>query len=245
MRKTSIGQEVIQEGSLREGLEAAIRERVREIIEMVLEEEVESTLGASRHQRVAERSGYRHGRKSRRLTLRTGTVRVGVPRARLVDAAGSEREWQSQLVPRYRRSSPEVEQSVLGVYLSGSNTRRIRRAPVLLTEGPGAFWNAVPGRDGKRFFLFGARPGLDELSRYEIKTKRLARYMPDIPLAGATYSRDGKWIAYTVGPDPESTIWSGRADGTERRIPADAASHPVFQIRDVEAIVEAVHVAHV
>ena len=135
MRKTSIGQEVIQEGSLREGLEAAIRERVREIIEMVLEEEVESTLGASRHQRVAERSGYRHGRKSRRLTLRTGTVRVGVPRARLVDAEGSEREWQSQLVPRYRRSSPEVEQSVLGVYLSGSNTRRIRRALEPLLAG--------------------------------------------------------------------------------------------------------------
>ena len=134
MRKTSIGQEVIQEGSLREGLEAAIRERVREMIEMVLEEEVQSTLGASRHQRVAERSGYRHGRKSRRLTLRTGTVRVGVPRARLVDAEGKEREWQSQLVPRYRRSSPEVEQSVLGVYLSGSNTRRIRRAlePLLM-----------------------------------------------------------------------------------------------------------------
>ena len=135
MRKTSIGQEVIQEGSLREGLEAAIRERVREIIEMVLEEEVESTLGASRHQRVAERSGYRHGRKSRRLTLRTGTVRLGVPRARLVDAEGSEREWQSQLVPRYRRSSPEVEQSVLGVYLSGSNTRRIRRALEPLLAG--------------------------------------------------------------------------------------------------------------
>jgi len=134
VRKTSIGQEVIQEGSLREGLEAAIRERVREMIEMVLEEEVQSTLGASRHQRVAERSGYRHGRKSRRLTLRTGTVRVGVPRARLVDAEGKEREWQSQLVPRYRRSSPEVEQSVLGVYLSGSNTRRIRRAlePLLM-----------------------------------------------------------------------------------------------------------------
>ena len=37
-------------------------------------------------------------------------------------------EWQSQLVPRYRRSSAEVEQSVLGVYLSGSNTRRTRRA---------------------------------------------------------------------------------------------------------------------
>jgi hypothetical protein len=42
-------------------LEAAIRERVREIIEMVLQEEVEATLGARRSQRVAERVGYRQG----------------------------------------------------------------------------------------------------------------------------------------------------------------------------------------
>jgi putative transposase len=135
MAKTSTEREVGQEGSLREGLEAAIRERVREIIEMVLEQEVESALGAPRSQRVAERNGYRHGRKRRRLTLRTGTVRVEVPRARLVDADGSEREWQSRLVPRYRRSSPEVEQTVLGVYLSGSNTRRIRGALEPLLAG--------------------------------------------------------------------------------------------------------------
>jgi putative transposase len=42
---------------------------------------------------------------------------------------------KSQLVPRYRRSSPEVEQSLLGVYLSGSNTRRIRRALEPLLAG--------------------------------------------------------------------------------------------------------------
>ena len=39
MTKTSTAMEVGQEGSLREGLEATIRERVREIIEMVLQEE--------------------------------------------------------------------------------------------------------------------------------------------------------------------------------------------------------------
>jgi transposase-like protein len=124
-------------------LEAAIRERVREIIEMVLEEEVETALGASRSQRVLVRSGYRHGRKGRRLTLRTGTVALQVPRARLVDAEGSEREWQSQLVPRYRRSSPEVEQSVLRVYLSGSNTRRIRGALEPLLAGAALSKSAV------------------------------------------------------------------------------------------------------
>jgi len=64
MAKTSTGKELGQEGSLREGLEAAIRERVREIIEPVLGEEVEAALGAPRSQRVVERNGYRHGRKA-------------------------------------------------------------------------------------------------------------------------------------------------------------------------------------
>ena len=143
MVKTSTEREVNQEGSLREGLEAAIRERVREIIELVLEEEVEAALGAPRSQRVAERSGYRHGHKGRRLTLRTGTVQMKVPRARMVDAAGREQEWQSQLVRRYRRSSPEVEQSVLGVYLSGTNTRRIRGALEPLLTGAALSKSAV------------------------------------------------------------------------------------------------------
>jgi len=143
MGKTSTAREARQEGSLREGLEVAIRERVREIIEMVLEEEVQAALGASRSQRVAERSGYRHGRKPRRLTLRTGAVALRVPRGRLVTPEGGAREWQSQLVPRYRRSSQEVEQSVLGVYLSGSNTRRIRGALEPLLSGAALSKSAV------------------------------------------------------------------------------------------------------
>jgi transposase-like protein len=114
-----------QAGVWRDGLEAAIRERVREVIEEILHEEVEEAMGARRSQRAAGRCGYRHGRKARRLTLRAGTGQMAVPRARLVNCDGDEGEWQSQQLPRYRRSSPEVEQAVLGVYLSG-NTRRIR-----------------------------------------------------------------------------------------------------------------------
>ncbi|MBZ5660371.1 MAG: transposase [Acidobacteriia bacterium] len=143
MAKTSIGREVVQEGSLQERLEAAIRERVREVIELILEEEVDAALGAGCSQRVAERCGYRHGRKPRRLTLRTGAVDLAVPRGRLVTPDGGEREWHSQLVPRYRRSSAEVEQSVLSVYLSGSNTRRIRGAPEALLSGAALSKSAV------------------------------------------------------------------------------------------------------
>ena len=86
---------------------------MRELIKQVLEEEVEEPLGAARSQRAAERRGYRHGAKSRRLVLRGGRC-----------------VWQSRLVPRYRRATPEVEQAVLGVYLlvlRGSRVRSVRR----------------------------------------------------------------------------------------------------------------------
>jgi len=108
---------------------------MRELIEMVLDQEVDDALGATRSQRVAGRSGYRHGTKPRRLMLRGGAVEVEVPRARRVTPEGEEHEWRSQLLPRYRRATPEVEQAVLGVYLSGGNTRRIRTALEPLLAG--------------------------------------------------------------------------------------------------------------
>jgi putative transposase len=135
MRKGTTEEVEDQARLWREGLEEAIRERVRQVIEAVLHEEVEAALGARRSQRALGRCGYRHGRKTRRLTLRAGTVRLAVPRARLVNREGDEREWRSELLARYRRSSPEVEQAVLGVYLSGGNTRRIRGALKPLLSG--------------------------------------------------------------------------------------------------------------
>ena len=128
MRKVSTTGGEDQAVVWREGLEEVIRERVREVIEEILHEEVKEALGARRHQRAEGRCGYRHGTKARGLVLRSGAVRLAVPRARLVNAEGEEGEWQSQLLPRYRRSSPEVEQAVLGVYRAGGNTRRIRGA---------------------------------------------------------------------------------------------------------------------
>ena len=135
MKKPNTVEREGQASPWRESLEAAIRERVRQVIEAILHEEVEEALGAGRSQRVPGRGGYRHGRKSRCLTLRAGTVQLEVPRARLVDPEGEEGEWRSQLLPRYRRSSPEVEQAVVGMYLAGGNTRRIRGALQPLLSG--------------------------------------------------------------------------------------------------------------
>src|SRR2546425_10568681 len=112
----------------RESLEQRLRERMRELIAQVLEEEVEDALGAQRSQRAAGRCGYRHGSKPRRLVLRGGAVGVAVPRARGLTPDGNEREWQSQLLPRYRRSTPGVEQAAPGGCPSGGGARSVRAA---------------------------------------------------------------------------------------------------------------------
>lgn len=127
----------------RDSVEALIRERVRELVEQVLEQELDTAVGAGRSQRSGKRAGYRHGHKPRRLALRSGVVQLQVPRGRLMDGEAGEHEWHSALLPRYRRNSPEVEQAVLGVYLAGGNTRRIRTALQPLLQGAALSKSAV------------------------------------------------------------------------------------------------------
>jgi transposase-like protein len=106
-----------------------IHREVREAIEEAVSEELEAALGR-RYERIepGDRQGYRHGSRLRTLTGPTGPVELTMPRARLRDASGEAHEWRSRLVPRYERRMPEINAAIASVYLSGSNTRRIRGA---------------------------------------------------------------------------------------------------------------------
>ncbi len=104
-------------------IEVEIRERVRGMIEAIIEEELESTLGAGRSQRIgAARTGYRHGARARQLTTRLGKTTIRLPRARLKGADGEESEWHSRIIWRYQRRTERVDGALLGTYLSGLNT---------------------------------------------------------------------------------------------------------------------------
>ena len=101
-----------------------------------MEEELEAALGAARSARVGEtRQDYRHGTRERTLTTSLGPTTFSMPRARLVTGDGTSAEWRSQLVPRYQRRSERVDAAILGVYLSGTNTRRIKGALAPLLRG--------------------------------------------------------------------------------------------------------------
>ena len=117
-------------------LEAEIRSRIRGMIETIVEEELEATLVAGRSQRVsATRTGYRHGARERQLTTSLGKTTIMLPRARLKGGEGEEREWHSRLIGRYQRRNERVDAALLGTYLSGINSRRLRGALSPLLRG--------------------------------------------------------------------------------------------------------------
>lgn len=119
-----------------DSIEKAMRERIRETIEVLVEEELDIALGAARSARVgSKRAGYRHGTRARTVTTSLGPATFSMPRARMCGADGSKQEWRSRMIGRYERRTERVDEALLGVYLSGTNTRRIRGALAPLLRG--------------------------------------------------------------------------------------------------------------
>lgn len=105
-----------------------IRARVREAIEEVIEEELEVALGAGRSERCEARRGYRNGVQERLVLTEQGPCELSIPRGRIFEEEGGSGEWHSRLLPRYQRRTRRIDEVILGCYLAGANTRRIRTA---------------------------------------------------------------------------------------------------------------------
>ena len=151
-------------------LEELMRERIRTTIESIVDEELAAALGATRSQRSSPvRVGYRHGKRSRTLTTSLGPTTIAMPRARLEGEDGRCREWHSAIIPRYQRRTGRVDEAILGVYLSGTNTRRLRGALAPLLRGAPLSKDAVSRLVGRlrEDFAAWAQRDLGELkTRY-------------------------------------------------------------------------------
>lgn len=125
-------------------LTEAIRGEIRRTVETILQEELEAALGAKAYERIAQRCGYRNGSEERQLTTSLGKTTLAVPRGRLFShrdpeggSQGKTAEWHSSLLPRYARRAKAVDEAILGLYLGGVNTRRIKVAlKPLLRDAP-------------------------------------------------------------------------------------------------------------
>ena len=140
-REPSAGSSDFLDAGWFDPIEVAIRDRVRGFIETLVEAELDEALGRSRYQRpgtadqAGRIAGSRHGRRERQLLGSFGPVTISVPRARLSKAEGTSREWHSEALPRYARMTKQVAALIAGAYLSGTNTRRVKRALGALFKG--------------------------------------------------------------------------------------------------------------
>jgi transposase-like protein len=126
-------------------IESRIRDRVRDLIEEMIRDELEAVLARPRYGRRAKpadageaaagAAGHRHGSRVRTLTGTFGKTEITVPRARLKGPDGKTTEWKSQALRAYQRRTRAADALIAGAYLSGTNTRRVRRALVAVFRG--------------------------------------------------------------------------------------------------------------
>jgi transposase-like protein len=153
-----------------DSIEVAMRQRIRDTIEELVNQELDAALGAVKSARVGDiRQGYRHGTRERTLTTSLGPTTIAMPRARLQRPDGTSTEWRSETVRRYERRTTRVDEAILGVYLAGGNTRRIKGALAPLLRGGPLSKDAVSrlvGRLREDFDTWRTRDLGDEDIRY-------------------------------------------------------------------------------
>ena len=208
-------------------IEQYMREQIREKLGKIIEEEVMLAMGAGRYER-GERRGYLHGTRRRTLTTSLGPTTLDMPRARLKTAEGGTREWSSRIVPRYQRRTQRIDEAILGVYLSGSNTRRIRGALAPLLKGGPLAKDAVSRLVARLKEDFNAWRGRDLSSediRYifldgwypKVRIGKKRERVPVLVVLGVRADGSRVVLDMCIAGEESSASWGELIDGLAKR----------------------------
>ena len=157
-----------------------------------------------------------------------GAQTLAVPRGRIVDPDGSSHEFRSEALPRYARRTREVDEAILGAYLAGANTRRIRKALAPLLGEEHLSKSAVSRVAARLKDLFGRWSERDlSQERYAIVfldgmhlKVRMARRVVSVPvLAALGVALDGtkRLVALRLAVSEAGEHWAGLAKDLQRR----------------------------
>ncbi len=209
-------------------IQERIRLRIREAIEVVVQEELAEALGSGRYERSDQRRGYRNGFEVRTVTTEAGTRQLRIPRGRIVREDGTTSEFRSEILPRYARRTRAIDEALLGIYLAGANSRRIRKALTPLFGEQHLSKSAISRVVGRLKALFQAwnERDLSEeqypilyLDAVHLKV-RLARRVVSVPvLAVLGVAEDGTkvLVALRIATSEAATHWGSVLIDLQRR----------------------------
>jgi putative transposase len=212
----------LESGEVVDLLHAQLRPLIRELIEQLVRAELETVLGAGRYAResAGQRRGYRHASRERVLTTSVGAMPISVPRARLFAGGGeATQEWHSALLPRYHRRSRAVDATVLGAYLAGANTRRVRGALQPLLKGAPLSKSAVSRvmRTLRESFETWRTRALDQERvvylfldgiAVRVRVDRKVQVVPVLVALGVTETGDKRLLAVRLMGSESHAAWS-------------------------------------
>ena len=125
-------------------IESGVRARVRDWIEALVHSELDTALQRPRYGRstggetepaVAPVRGYRNGSRTRTLTGTFGKTEITVPRRACRVRMAPPRNGRARRCGPYQRRTKAADALIASAYLSGTNTRRVRRALAALFGG--------------------------------------------------------------------------------------------------------------
>ena len=110
-----------------EDLDELMKERYAQFLEELMGYERQCFINAHPYQRVEQRVDQANGFYERNLTTRLGVVSLKVPRTR-------SGHYHTQVLARYQRREPVINQALKEVFLLGVSTRQSGRALATLVE---------------------------------------------------------------------------------------------------------------
>ena len=110
-----------------EDLDQLMKERHRQFLEELMGYERQCFINAHPYQRSEQRVDQANGFYRRGLTTRLGVVELRVPRTR-------SGHFQTQVLGRYQRREPVINEALKAVFLLGVSTRQTGHALATLIE---------------------------------------------------------------------------------------------------------------
>lgn len=96
-----------------------LRPLIQAVLQEVLETEMDEALQAGKHERSAERLGYRSGYYRRGLVTRVGQLELRVPQDR-------QGHFSTAVFERYQRSEKALVAALAEMYVQGVSTRKVK-----------------------------------------------------------------------------------------------------------------------